>query len=83
MWDGDTQSVIGAHPRQARSGAQWIERVHPDDRARLRGLREQLIAGEISHVAIEYRLRRDDGEYATVGVNAYLIGDPRRARRGA
>ena len=27
---------------------------------------------------MEYRFRRDDGEYATLGVNAYLIGDPTR-----
>jgi PAS domain S-box-containing protein len=80
VWDGDVQSVIGTTIDKLASEAQWSERVHPDDRARLRNLREQLIAGEISHIAIEYRLRRDDGQYATVGVNAYFVGDPSNRR---
>src|SRR5258706_15885890 len=30
--------------------------------------------GDTAHMALEYRFRRDDGEYSTVGVNAYRIG---------
>ncbi|HUP29396.1 MAG TPA: ATP-binding protein [Usitatibacter sp.] len=75
LWDGDTQAVIGTTPDQVGIVRQWMARVHPDDRARLKGLREQLLSGEVSHVAIEYRFRRDDGEYTTLGVNAYRIGD--------
>jgi len=75
VWDGDTQAVIGTSPDQVATVRQWMARVHADDRMRLKGLREQLLRGEISHVAIEYRLRRDDGEFTTLGVNAYRIGD--------
>jgi PAS domain S-box-containing protein len=76
LWDGDTQAVIGTTPDQVGTVRQWVARVHPDDRMSIKGLREQLLRGEVSHVAIEYRFRRDDGEFATLGVNAYRIGDP-------
>jgi signal transduction histidine kinase/CheY-like chemotaxis protein len=33
-----------------------------------------MMEGELTHMALEYRFRRDDGEYTTVGVNAYRIG---------
>ncbi|HET7731148.1 MAG TPA: ATP-binding protein [Usitatibacter sp.] len=75
VWDGDTQAVIGTAAENVSVVRQWMARVHPDDRMRLKGLREQLLSGEVSHVAIEYRFRGDDGEYKTLGVNAYRIGD--------
>jgi PAS domain S-box-containing protein len=76
IWDGDTRSVLGANHDDISQLRKWMERVHPDDRIRLKGLRQQLRTREISHVALEYRFRRDDGEYTTLGVNAYRIGDP-------
>jgi signal transduction histidine kinase/CheY-like chemotaxis protein len=82
VWDGDTQRVIGADPASVSDVRGWMARVHPDDRIRLKGLRKQLISGELSHIAMEYRFRRDDGEYSTLGVNAYLIGDAARERGG-
>jgi PAS domain S-box-containing protein len=82
VWDGETRRVIGADTSAVGTARAWMARVHPDDRVRLKGVRQQLISGEISHIAMEYRFRRDDGEYATVGVNAYLIGDPARERVG-
>jgi PAS domain S-box-containing protein len=74
--------VIGTDAAEVATARAWMGRVHPDDRIRLKGLRHQLVTGEISHIAMEYRFRRDDGEYATLGVNAYLIGDPSREREG-
>jgi PAS domain S-box-containing protein len=82
VWDGEVMRVIGTDAQSVDTARAWMARVHPDDRQRLKGLRKQLIAGAISHIAMEYRFRRDDGEYATVGVNAYLIGDPTRDRGG-
>jgi PAS domain S-box-containing protein len=77
LWDGDLASVIGTTADQVAAVRQWMARVHPDDRMKLKGLREQLLNGEISHVAMEYRFRRDDNEYTTLGVNAYRVGDPK------
>jgi signal transduction histidine kinase/ActR/RegA family two-component response regulator len=74
--------VIGADPASVSDVRGWIARVHPDDRIRLKGLRRQLISGELSHIAMEYRFRRDDGDYSTLGVNAYLIGDAAQERGG-
>ena len=77
LWDGDLGSVIGTTADQVATVRQWMSRVHPDDRMKLKGLREQLLNGEISHVAMEYRFRRDDHEYTTLGVNAYRVADPK------
>ena len=82
VWDGETPRVLGTNTESVASSRSWMARVHPEDRMRLKGLRNQLISGEISHIAMEYRFRRDDGDYATVGVNGYLIGDPARERGG-
>jgi PAS domain S-box-containing protein len=74
LWDGDTQGVLGTTRESLSTITTWMERVHPDDRIRVRGLRTMMIEGELTHMALEYRFRRDDGEYTTVGVNAYRIG---------
>jgi signal transduction histidine kinase/CheY-like chemotaxis protein/integral membrane sensor domain MASE1 len=76
VWDGDTRSVLGTLPDKISTVRRWMERVHPEDRIRLKGLRQQLLSGTISHIAIEYRFRRDDGEFTTIGVNAYRTEDP-------
>ena len=81
LWDGDVPNVLGTTPDQVSTVRLWMARVHPDDRMKLKGLREQLLNGEISHVAMEYRFRRDDNEYTTLGVNAYRIGDPKQGHR--
>ncbi len=74
LWDGDTMAVLGTARENLANVRQWVERVHPDDRMRLKGLRRKLVSGELSHVSLEYRFRRDDGEYTTLGVNGYRIG---------
>jgi PAS domain S-box-containing protein len=75
LWDGDTVAVLGTRREHIDTIQKWVDRVHPDDRMRLKGLRRMLATGDLAHVALEYRFRRDDGEYATVGVNAYRIGN--------
>jgi len=74
LWDGDTMAVLGTRREHINTIQKWVERVHPDDRMRLKGLRRMLATGDLAHVALEYRFKRDDGEYTTVGVNAYRIG---------
>jgi PAS domain S-box-containing protein len=83
LWDGDTVAVLGTRREHIDTIQKWVERVHPDDRMRLKGLRRMLATGDLAHVALEYRFKRDDGEYTTVGVNAYRIGgiEGRGARR--
>ena len=76
LWDGDTGSVLGVPAEEISTVRQWLARVHPDDRMRLKGLRDLFKAGDLSHVSLEYRFRRNDGEYATLGVNGYLVDSP-------
>jgi len=76
LWDGDMMGVLGTTRDKLASIAQWMDRVHPDDRIRVKALRQMMQEGELAHMAIEYRFLRDDGEYTTVGVNAYRIADP-------
>ena len=76
VWDGDTPGVLGTTPEKIGTTRLWALRVHPDDLRKLKGLRDDLLTGKLSHVAVEYRFRRDDGEHITVGVNAYRIADP-------
>jgi PAS domain S-box-containing protein len=76
LWDGDMMGVLGTTRDKLSSIAQWMDRVHPDDRIRVKALRSMMQEGEIAHMAIEYRFLRDDGGYTTLGVNAYRINDP-------
>ena len=78
LWDGDTRAILGVAPEAIAHLGQWMARVHPDDRMRLRTLWDRLVSGELPEVAIEYRVRRDGGEYITVGVNGYAIEGPAR-----
>ncbi|HZZ94182.1 MAG TPA: ATP-binding protein [Usitatibacter sp.] len=76
LWDGDMMGVLGTTRDKLASVGQWMDRVHPDDRIRVRGLRQMMQEGDAAHMAIEYRFLRDDGGYTTLGVNAYGIADP-------
>jgi PAS domain S-box-containing protein len=76
IWDGDMMGVLGTTRDRLSTIAQWMERVHPDDGIRLKALRQMMQEGDVAHMAMEYRFLRDDGEYTTLGVNAYRIPDP-------
>jgi signal transduction histidine kinase len=76
LWDGDTTAVLGVAAGEIATVRQWMDRVHPDDRMRLKGMRELFRKRELSHVSLEYRFRRNDGEYTTIGVNGYLVDSP-------
>ena len=76
LWDGDTRAVLGLAPGEIATLRQWMGRVHPDDRMRLKGLRQLFISGEVPHVSLEYRFRGAGDEYTTLGVNGYLSDNP-------
>ena len=82
LWDGDTQAVLGAPAEEISTVRKWAERIHPQDRERIRGIGKRLLAGAIAHIAVEYRVRRAEGEWITVGVNGYAIEDPARRLAG-
>ncbi|WP_324751115.1 ATP-binding protein [Sphingomonas sp. LY54] len=55
--------------------AWWSSHLHPEDRDRVLASVDAAIAGDATHWAGEYRLRRGNGDYALVYDRAYLIRD--------
>ncbi len=75
-WAGDTQKILGLPVHELHTTRHWTSRVHPDDRENLLGIRRQLASGELTSLALEYRVRRGDERYILVGVNAYSVEAP-------
>jgi PAS domain S-box-containing protein len=61
----------------------WIERIHPDDRARQAEAVEQMTQA-LPPAVLEYRIRHRDGHYVFVEVHARIVqeGDGRLRRVG-
>ncbi len=59
--------IIGCRPEQAPdSMAAWLDRVHPDDLARLDTARQRSAHDEVQSQVIEYRVRHEDGHWLWV-----------------
>ena len=71
VWSGDTDAALGIAADALLTLAAWTERIHPDDRPALARLHEELTRGARTAGEIDYRLRRDSGDYITVNVSAY------------
>jgi PAS domain S-box-containing protein len=52
---------LGPNDRLARNTAEWLERVHPDDRERVAEHLAQCRAGRLDHLSLEYRERHEAG----------------------
>jgi PAS domain S-box-containing protein len=59
----------------APDAAWWIERVHPDDRDRVREVLPTSGTSPPAQYAIEYRFRRADGSYADVLDRGFVMYD--------
>jgi len=58
------------------SRAWWMDRVHPEDRARVDTLLEQgLSNAECTHLESQYRFQKADGTYATLSDRCYIVRD--------
>jgi diguanylate cyclase (GGDEF)-like protein/PAS domain S-box-containing protein len=51
------------HQQVDSSQEEWLKRVHPDDRERIRETISKQNTGELKRNAFEYRERRQDGQY--------------------
>jgi PAS domain S-box-containing protein len=71
----DTYSVLYGRPETADSWQFWIDRIHPDDRARTVDEFLAALGGGASSWSSEYRFRRVDGEWAYVNDRAYIARD--------
>ncbi len=66
VWSGNLGALLGEPDSQSSpSPAEWIERVHPDDRHAMIGAMHRFVdcRGSFHH---EYRLRKHDGSYMFV-----------------
>ncbi|MBL8216681.1 MAG: PAS domain S-box protein [Bryobacterales bacterium] len=74
VWRNEAFSVLLGEPADNPDFGWWLERVHPDDRDRAERQFRDSLSG-ISTFHVKYRLRRFNGEYATVLDRAYVDRD--------
>ena len=71
----DTYSVLYGRPEGANSWQFWIDRIHPEDRARTVGGFQAAINGGAYGWNDQYRFRRVTGEWAYIYDRAYIARD--------
>ncbi|MFN4090010.1 MAG: sensor histidine kinase [Alphaproteobacteria bacterium] len=67
--------ISGAPPDSVSRMAQWLERVHPDDRERVRDARDRALGGTGDQWQDEYRIARAGGGFADVLDRGYVVRD--------
>jgi PAS domain S-box-containing protein len=71
----DTYSTHYGTPENAASRQFWIDRIHPQDRARTVDDFQAALSRGVSSWSAEYRFRRIDGEWAHIYDRAYIARD--------
>lgn len=87
LWDWDLENdwvyfsprwkeMLGYAESQIRSGpSEWLERLHPDDRASFEAKLDAHLAGSTDHFECEYRLLHRDGGYRWMLGRGLLVAD--------
>jgi PAS domain S-box-containing protein len=70
------QRLYASDDPKAAVQAWWESHVHPDDYERVKTGMQNTFRGRSDFWSVEYRLRRLDGNYATVIDRAYVFYDP-------
>jgi diguanylate cyclase (GGDEF)-like protein/PAS domain S-box-containing protein len=85
LWDWDLlrgvvyfsprwKAMLGIPEERAFSdAAEWLGRVHADDRARVEGALAQHLEGRTPHLEVEHRLRHDDGGFRWMLVRGLAV----------
>jgi len=90
--DIDLVTNVVTHTREARrilgldedgrlTIEDWVDRIHPDDRDRVRASFESAIAASGNHYEIEYRIRHPDGLWHWIAASGQTICDAGRPVR--
>jgi PAS domain S-box-containing protein len=67
-------TALGYEPREGPADrAEWVERLHPEDRERVTRILQDILTGKIDRYEYEARLRHADGSYRWVQVRALGI----------
>ncbi|UUY02589.1 EAL domain-containing protein [Svornostia abyssi] len=87
LWDWDLErdelyvssrwaSMIGYDEEELGSSpSEWLDRIHPDDRKRVRSDFDRHLAGEIPHFEAEFRIRHRDGRWLWVLARGVAVRD--------
>jgi PAS domain S-box-containing protein len=74
--DPGAKAILGFGPDELNDVAAWHERVHPEDRARLRATIEDYFAGRRAGYEVEYRARHREGAFRWISSRGRLTRDP-------
>ncbi len=76
-WWNESHSILFRYPPDpaGSTGAEWIARIHPDDRGRIQEGVQGAIARGLTTWTDEYRYARADGSYAHVLDRGYVLRD--------
>ncbi|HVP39632.1 MAG TPA: PAS domain S-box protein [Candidatus Saccharimonadales bacterium] len=82
-WGEGVETLFGYPPSEAGTHTSWFfERVHPEDRDRVRAGLRSVVANGGRFWSDEYQFRRRDGEYACVLDRGYVLyGEDGKAQR--
>ena len=70
------QNMFGYNPAQVgRDGSWWDDKVHPEDKARVKAKTQEVFTNKHNQLQIEYRFRCADGTYKYVLDRSYLLKD--------
>jgi len=73
-WTDGFEELFGYGPEEIGKDIRWLEqRIHPDDRARVKASLQRAIGGIAERWEEEYRFRRCDGEYVLVHDRARIM----------
>jgi two-component system cell cycle sensor histidine kinase/response regulator CckA len=77
LWWNESHSILFRYPPDpaGSTGAIWLARIHPDDRARIHDGIHGAIDRGLTTWADEYRYQRADGSYAHVLDRGYVLRD--------
>jgi PAS domain S-box-containing protein len=69
-------AVLGYRPEQVSSDPEWwVERIHPDDRAKVVSTIQETAKGRGDTWSAKYRFQRQDGSYTWVIDRGYVVRD--------
>ncbi len=80
-WDLEACKVLGLEQGGRLTVGEWLDRVHSDDRARVRAHFENAITAPGNTYGVEYRFRHPDGNWHWVAASGRTIFDAERPVR--
>jgi PAS domain S-box-containing protein len=75
-WSDAVELMLGCRREELGAGVNgWVERIHPEDRARVWEGRQRALKSREDRWQDEYRLIRRDGAYVSVVDKGYIVRD--------